>query len=447
MFIERSSARIRTVRTLFVLLGLVPCAGLCGWAVLRHSSFHRRAIELRCEQAFGMPVRIGRVEHVRPDALRLHGCELVAADGEAVVTAPVVDLESSPTEVRLRVGRIACSPRLARAATDLVHQWLGQPARFPLDCVVDVGELSWLATTTSPAPGKDGIGRFLGLRIECVAAEGGRAVRLSGGGSADGAARTDELRVLTTTAAATAAGPPALRVEVTGALATPVPVAILEACLGCDAGALSCGADAVVSGRIDSTCEGGRWSGTAAGRIEGIDLAAASAWLPHRMSGEASLAIERIDWARGRIAGCDCRLVATRGVVEQPLLDALVTGLGCRPGPEYRTAIGERSRAFDQVACRLRIGPSGVDLRADSGARAAIAVVRGGAILEEPAAAVPLERVAWLLSPPTSVAVPASQATRWLLGAFAEEMLPGGTEAAVRKHSEQAVRPTTRSDF
>jgi hypothetical protein len=60
---------------------------------------------------------------------------------------------------------------------------------------------------------------------------------------------------------------------------------------------------------------------------------------------------------------------------------------------------------------------------------------------------VPLERVAWLLSPPTSVAVPASQATRWLLGAFAEEMLPGGTEAAVRKHSEQAVRPTTRSDF
>jgi hypothetical protein len=76
MFIERSSARIRTVRTLFVLLGLVPCAGLCGWAVLRHSSFHRRAIELRCEQAFGMPVRIGRVEHVRPDALRLHGCEL-----------------------------------------------------------------------------------------------------------------------------------------------------------------------------------------------------------------------------------------------------------------------------------------------------------------------------------------------------------------------------------
>jgi hypothetical protein len=173
-----------------------------------------------------------------------------------MVTAPVVDLESSPTEVRLRVGRVACSPRLARAATELVRQWLGQPTRFPLDCVVDVGELSWLAATASPAPGKDGIGRFPGLRIECVAAEGGRAVRLSGGGSADGAARTDELRVLTTTTAATAAGPPALRLEVAGAVATPVPVAILEACLGCDAGALSCGADAVVSGRIDSTCEG-----------------------------------------------------------------------------------------------------------------------------------------------------------------------------------------------
>ena len=74
MFIERSAARIRLVRTLFVLLAVLPCAGLCGWAAVRHSKGHREAIERRFEQVIGLPLAIGGVEYVRPNVMRLRDC-------------------------------------------------------------------------------------------------------------------------------------------------------------------------------------------------------------------------------------------------------------------------------------------------------------------------------------------------------------------------------------
>jgi len=88
MFIERSAARIRLARTLFVLLGVLPCAGLCAWAAVRHSSVYRDSTERRCEQVIGLPFRIGSVEHVRPNAMRLHDCRLSSSSGAVVLSAP-----------------------------------------------------------------------------------------------------------------------------------------------------------------------------------------------------------------------------------------------------------------------------------------------------------------------------------------------------------------------
>ena len=92
MFIEQSSARIRLARTLFVLLGVLPCAGLCGWAAVRHSNVHREALERHCEQVIGLPLRIGSVEHVRPNVMRLHDCRLSSPSGTVVLVAPTIEV-------------------------------------------------------------------------------------------------------------------------------------------------------------------------------------------------------------------------------------------------------------------------------------------------------------------------------------------------------------------
>ena len=76
-------------------------------------------------------------------------------------------------------------------------------------------------------------------------------------------------------------------------------------------------------------------------------------------------------------------------------------------------------RSFDDVAARLQIGASGADLRAHPGRDGSLARVQGLSIVDEPPGVVPIERLAWLLSPPGAPAVPASRATAWLLGWFA----------------------------
>lgn len=453
MFIERSSARIRTARTVFVLLGLFPCAALCGWAVLRHSVTHRDAIARRGERLLGLPVRIDRVEHVRPDALRLRGCTLSSTDGEDVLAVPVVDVESSPSEVHVRLERVACSPQLARMLTALAQQWLRQPSRFPLNCVVDVGEVSWSTgpETSDARTSQAAVARSAGVRIECVAANGSRAVRVTRGEPTGPAASVDEIRMVVSAGAGTgeAGEPSRVRAELTGAVASPLPVAILEACAGLAAGSLPFGGAAVVSGRFEASCEDASWSGTARARFERVELAEASRHLPHRMSGEATLVIDRVDWTRGQVDACDGQFSVVNGVVEQRLLDALVSAVGCRPGPAYRPVQGEQARGIDEAAGRLRIGPAGLDLRAATGRGTALALTRGAVILEEPPAAVPLERVAWAVSPPSAMPVPASKATGWLLGLFSDDILAGraGGSGPSRMPSDQAGRPGRRSDF
>ncbi len=436
MFIERSEARIRLMRTLFVLLGILPCAGLCGWAVVRHSNVHRDDIERRCEQVIGLPVRIGRVEHVRPNAMRLHDCQLSSSSGAVVMSAPVIEVETLPREIRVTLGRLDCPPALTRVLVGLAEAWLQQPVRFPTDCVVDVDDFSW--RTRAPTAGAGSQSRntaraaspIHGLHVECVAANGSRAVRVRR--NSEGSA-PDEVRIVAGSLGAAAepaavrqdAVPPqsdqgdVRRLEISGTVAQPLPIGVLEAVCGLEPGSLPLGDEATVSGTVAAIFDGGISSGTSQAQFERIDLAAASLQLPHRVSGEAMVAIDKLEWSRGRITACECQGSVSRGRVSQRWLDACVSVLGCRPGPAYRSLARDEVRSFDDVAARLQIGASGADLRAHPGRDGSLARVQGLSIVDEPPGVVPIERLAWLLSPPGAPAVPASRATAWLLGWFA----------------------------
>jgi hypothetical protein len=471
MFIERSSARIRLARTLFVLFGVLPCAGLCGWAAVRHSSFHREALERRCEQVIGLPLRIGSVEHVRPNAMRLHDCRLSAPSGGVVLAMPAIEIESLDGEVRVTMARLDCTPELARVLAGLAAEWLRRPARFPVDCVVDVDDFSWrqrrlVAAGAAQPEGSMPVGMRSGtLHVECVAANGSRAIRLrrSGGGGA----AADEVRVVVgpltdAGGAAHAVEPEAVgapgkveagSLEVHGTLVDPLPIALLGPLAGLEEGEMSLGDEAAVSGTITATLDRGRWSGSAQGRIERIDLAEASLHLPHRAAGEVVLAVDRLEWSRGKITACECQCSVSRGRLGQRLLDACVSVLGCRPGPAYRSLAREEVRSFDDASAVLRIDAAGIDLRAAPGRAGALARVQGLSILDEPPAPAPLDRLAWLLSPPGTAAVPASKATAWLLEFFSVDAAAGavGTGAGAAGFSGnppvQAGRPQRRSEF
>jgi hypothetical protein len=459
MFIERSAARIQLARTLFVMLAVLPCAGLCGWALVRHSRGHREAIERRFEQVIGLPLAIGGVEYVRPNVMRLRDCRLSAASGGVVLVAPAIDVESLASELRVTLGRVECTPELARVLASLARDWLRQPARFPVDCVVDVDNFSWRSRQPAAAEGTplgvlgpaQAVARS--LHVECVAANGSRAIRVRR--NADGGQASDEVRVVAgnlSGAGGEGAAPQSDGIrpleqggveglEVAGTITEPLPIAVFEALAGLEAGALPLGEEAAVSGTIGAWLDAGLSRGSAQGRIERIDLAAASLHLPHRVSGEALLAIGQLEWSRGRITACECQCSVSRGRVGQRLLDACVSAIGCRPGPAYRSLARDEVRSFDDVSALLRLNSAGIELRAAPERSGSLARIQGLSILEEPQVTVPLDRLAWLLAPPGSVAVPASKATAWLLGFFTIEAPAGQSPGG------QAVRPMRRSEF
>lgn len=407
MFVPRSARRLRIVRTLFVAGVLLPSVMLAAWAVQRRSAGHRAAVRAGWEQALGLPIGVASLEHPLPGVVRAHGCGLAAADGRPVLDLATVDVETSPTEVRLGIGALACDPAGAAVLAGLAGEWLLRGARFRRDVVIDVADLTWVVHGPAGRIERVAVGP---VRIECVAQGDARAVRIAGRGERAG---DDEVR-LVRTASAAAAGDE--RLEVEASCTTPLPYPILAAVLGPGPGAtLPVGAAATVSGRLTATRERGGWTGAARGRLAAVDLAACTAALPAGAAGTLDVGVRALEWRDGRIAACEAVCAAAAGRVDRRLLEALVSTVGCRAGAAYLAGVGDRDTAFDELACTLRIDGRGIEVAGAPALGGAIAVAGGRGLLDPPAGAVAAERLAWLLAPPGAVYVPSSGAGTWLM--------------------------------
>lgn len=408
MFVPRSARRIRFARAAFLMFGLVPCLGLGVWAVYRHSAGHRDVIRTRWEQAVGLPLSIASVEHPLPGVVRARECSLVAPDGRPVLEVAAVAVETSPTEVRIGMGSLACDPAGAALLARLAAEWLERGARFRRDVVVDIDDFAW------QLPGSDGrtARHALGpVRVECVAQGDGRAVRIVRRAADDDA---DEVRILRSTEGGGATGPGS-RFEIEASCAEPLPVVILAAAMAGSASGLPVGPTTTLQGRLAATWSDGRWAGTASGRVGNVDLARCTAALPGGATGIMDVEVRSVEWRHGRLTACDFACDVTGGTVDRRLLEALVATMGCRAGPVYVGATVERERAFDAAGCEVRIDGRGIRVAGASRLGGALALADGRSLLEPPPGAVSPERFAWLLAPQGSVYVPSSGPGGWLM--------------------------------
>jgi hypothetical protein len=373
----------------------------------------------------GLPLEIEAIGHARPGVVWIRGCTVTAADGSRGLSVPEFEIETTPTEVRLKIPRFECDADAARLLGGLAAEWLRREARFPRNCVVDVVDFSWHGTDAVKP-----VAAPASMHVECVSQDGGRAVRAVRRGSGDGDP-ADEARIVRSSASASDdRGPAVERIEVDVRCSEPVPVSILCALLEDAAqGQPALGPAARASGVLHATRDGGRWSGTAEGRLEQIALAASTAALQARAAGDASAVVRRLEWDRGRLTGCEVECAVGRGRVEQRFLDGLVSTVGCRAGSGYRTLSGDRDRSFDAAGCLLRIDARGVELLSAPGLGGSLAVADGMSLVDPPATVVPPERLAWLLAPPGAVYVPSAGPGSWLMNVMprpAKPERPGG---------------------
>lgn len=401
MFIEQSAARRRTVRMLFVLAGVVPCAALATAAWWRHSAGHIAAVAHDASAYLGLPVSVGAIIHPRPGVLRLAQVVVGGTTHGAVLVLPQVEVEKVAGEVRVRLPRLECSPAAARMLVGLAGEWLRRPARFPEAWVVDVGEVAWLpAAGVRETPSA-------GWHVECVAVDDTRAVRCR-----REPASADEVRVRT--------GPEGLAVE--GTLENAVPLAIVASLApGFSEWAEVAGDQAIVRGRIDAVSDAQGWSGAVTGSIEHAALDSLMAGGGDHARGEATITTTSLRFTAGRLIAGDVLVSASAGTLPQRVLDGLVSSFGCRPGPAYRSISGDVVRRFDQLACRLTLADGVLQLRSVEGGGGSLIGAQGLSLVGEPSAPVPATRLAWFLSPGGRPAVPATPASAWLMSVLPEQ--------------------------
>lgn len=397
MFVAHHSGRTRLARRAFLVLGLLPAALLAGVGAWRHAAPHRRAIERALETALGVGLSAARVVHPRPGVVRLE--DVVARLGaEEVAALSCVEVETTADEVRLRASGLEATPRAAALAARLARDWLREPHRFRRNVVVEC-EGAW-----REAGNAAGAGPRLALRGECVAAGNGRAIRLCSSPD-DG----DELVVQAF--GATDADP--ARIEIQATLARPVAIGLVAAVLDRPAIAERLGRGSTVAGRWALVLAEGGLRGTLEGTLGDIDLAACTAGLPVAAEGHVRVDVASASLAGGRLVAADGVVVGGAGLVDRAALDVLLGVVGARPGPAWGGVGAARRVPYDSLEARVTLDVAG--LRFGGGSPAGLLSVGGRALLEAPSQPLPVDRLAWALSPGATRAVPATESSAWIL--------------------------------
>jgi hypothetical protein len=406
MFIARSVARIRRARLLFVVIGLAPTVALVAWAVHRRSETYRAQVQARWQEAIGLPIVVGRIEHPRPGVTRVHDCVLPTAAGRPAVELPVVEVESSADEDRIRIPRLDCDAGTAAIAFDLAGRWLVDDIRFRRACVVEIGGFSW--GDAMPHEPDQPNASHASLRVECVKHDASRAIRIVRRDSPG-----DEVRIVRHPHDRAGAS---TTYDVDATITTPIPVAILASLAGShSAGLASAGPHATLTGSLLASCAADGWKGEARGRINGIDLAAASAAVGDRASGTADVDISRVNVTGGRVCDALAEVNVSHGHVDRRLFDRIVLALGARPGAAAARLPPTEPLPFDNAACIIAIGPHGVQVQATPRVPGGIATTRGEVLLAAPTVPVTADRIAWLLSSPGTTFGPTAGPGAWLM--------------------------------
>ena len=396
MFVEQSATRLWRVRVGFVLLCLVPMAGLVAWAMQRNSVAHREAIAAAVTRLLNTEVAFESLMHRQPGCLRLSGVRLGSA------TLGTVEFEATPTEVRLGLNQCECSPAFASQLATLARRWLTEPARFPRNCVINIAGLVWKTAAGEVVNNQP-------VRVECVANAGDRAVRII---TPD--RTTDEIRIVRTAEPTGTLDRSHWAVDAT--LTEPLPMATIIAVLGqSPLEGWQLGPEAVVTGTMEAKVTADGWAGHASGRVAGVDLGAVTASLPYRAEGLATLEVAELIWANNRVSAAEVAMVSPRGTIAQEWLDGLNSIIGCRIAPAVLEKKGTELREFEQLALRVEVDGGGARLRAEPQRAGCLMDSQGIPLVFEPPSTVTLDRLAWLLSGTRVPAVPGTPVSAWLL--------------------------------
>jgi hypothetical protein len=416
-------------RVVFLALCVAPTVAVLAWAASSNSSGRITNAERELTTALELAVEIDDIADPRPGVVVYSGIVLSDADTgrivakveglQAVETSEGTSLIASHAEAdaqsldrlwrvvdrRLRVGRATAE----------------RPLRMSIERLTLHGANSGDAVTFLHVGGQlvhDDASSRAGLRFSLPESASSEPVQLVVRRAHD-------------------AGRPTSRLELrTGG--APLPLAVLRNLFPALA---HLGERADFSGQLWASRtgdDGATWTGELAGRLRSVDLdALVTRQFPHKLSGDADVALERFAFADGRLTRMAGRLEAGPGVVGQSLIDAAVDALAMRAASHAGNLATSESTnrrddllKYERLAVAFDIDGQHATLRGasptttatadqgDSGQAASLCVLGDafGPLLfqaeQQPQSSLGLIR---LLVRSAELQVPAAQETDWLL--------------------------------
>ncbi|MBX7165562.1 MAG: hypothetical protein K1X74_04370 [Pirellulales bacterium] len=378
MWPREFSARRLWCRATFVAVAALPTIVFTGWAIWRNSPAHRSAVAAAWEQALGLPVSIGRIEHLRPGVcacrqvvlhdpetgapwLALEHCELAQATTRNVITASGV-----------RVDARAAGELWTRVELALRRRSTGTtPLRVVLQDII--------AATDGPAP----LARYEELVAMLEGSTQGPHlavdIRIAGVDEPLQIALTRDRRQ----------SPPVTSIDLRSPAALPCRLAAAF-CPALD----RLGPEATFRGNATLTLAAdGLRADVYGGEFQRVDLGRLLAdAVPARWSGRARLTLKELVVARGRLQLATGRIDGDAGQISYETFMAAVNELAL-PLPAGRPLVA--SIPYERLATAFHLHPDGLTIVGDCPELppGTILVGEGRAILASPASQQPVS--AW----------------------------------------------------
>jgi len=447
MFRLHDNTRRRICRAVFLLLCVVPTAGVSVWCARRHLPGVAAAEAERLERELGLDVSLAGLRYLRPGRVLYEGLELADPEtGRPLLRCRALEADwqqSTDREGRPRASLvlIASQPEIEATAAD--PQVGARQVGAPLGELLD--RLLRRPTILRTVPG--------GSQTDVRLAAGQLTLRAAGGsqtlselqGSIESFAGGTRAEASFRLAGIDTPQPIRIRV-VRNRQITP-PATGFE--LDTGGGAVPCGLLAIglpllerlgprsrLRGYIwaNQTGDGQRtateawsagWDGEFAGQLYDVDLDdLVTGHFAHKLSGVAQVTIQSARFRRQRLEEAAGTLVAGPGVISRSLIDAAVEQLGLVRGAE--SPVPGELVPYEQLAAGFLIDARGLQLqggcspsghRSEVLAAGAILVDRQGRLLGEPVVQPqPVVALVRTLVPASQHQVPATRQTDWLIG-------------------------------
>jgi len=400
MFPIHDRTRRWICRVLFILGGVLPMACVAAWAAVVHSASHLEAVRQQVAEVLGLDIRLASVSYPQRGVMLLEGLELAdSEDGESLASiraAEIISDEKSHTIV-------LSQPDVNVARPGWLWTLIGSRLRHR----ADQGPLRLAASE-------------LTLRFR-----GGAATLIDSSAHVESTSEGNTLTAAFRLADVPATEPVRLRIERSSAggpsansfeldaQAAALPCSILTAILE---RRNSLGEKSTLRGAIRATEMPDGWQGEFSGRLENVDLNdLVTDQFPHRLSGKATLTVDKAVVHSGRLEEFHGTISAGPGIVSDSLLASAADNLKMRR-EGLRTAISTTD--YEELSAAFDLDARGLVVRGTCKDNLPGIVTRGreGAILRQSKGGpLPVVALVKTLVPDSQTQVPATRQTDWLL--------------------------------